>query len=69
MGETTRDPRVRHRCALFDDTIGLTCERLAIDSMHTIYLGSAQEWVSSLNSSTLVPVSVTRKGSSSARVV
>ena len=45
VGETTRDPRVRHRCALFDDTIGLTCERLAIDSMPTIYLGSAQEWV------------------------
>ena len=38
------ETRTRRRCPLFDASIGVTVERLQIDILHTVYLGSAQDW-------------------------
>eukprot|EP00969_Alexandrium_andersonii_P050824 2233455-Alexandrium_andersonii.AAC.1 len=41
----SRETLVRHRCPLWDATIGLTPSRvLAVDMLHTYYLGSLQVW-------------------------
>ena len=41
----TSESRTRHRCPLLDSTLGITIDRFQIDIMHTLYAGSAQEWV------------------------
>ena len=41
----SKETRCRFRCPLFSPKIGLDSSRLAIDAMHTVYLGIAGTWV------------------------
>ena len=41
----TIETRTRHRCPLFLAEIGITIDRVQIDMLHTIYLGTAQDLV------------------------
>ena len=41
----SRETLVRHRCPLWDETIGLTpVTSIALDMLHTFYLGPLQAW-------------------------
>ena len=40
-----KETRCRFRCPLFSARIGVDCSRLAIDAMHTVYLGVAATWI------------------------
>jgi len=39
------DTRTRHRNPMWDPTIGVTTDRLMVDTLHTIYLGVCQVWI------------------------
>ncbi len=42
----TEETRCRHRNPIFDASIGVTVDRVAIDILHSLYLGVAQTWAS-----------------------
>ena len=41
----SNETRLRHRCPLLDSSIGMSVERIQIDMLHCVYLGTASEWL------------------------
>lgn len=38
------ETRVRRRCAVFDDTLGISVDVLCVDTLHCLYLGPIKDW-------------------------
>jgi hypothetical protein len=36
--------RVGHRCAIFDEALGISLDTMCVDSLHCLYLGPAKDW-------------------------